>query len=328
MSKTVQNLSGTLIPQVPDEIFYSKGSDSVFVQTKARRKLSKIIADTAHGDDRGDVCTDPRHKHPKEWHHGVSYPETGGVFVYHLSFPYPEKGTRDDTMIMSIQFAKRVLTNWVKFMAYKPTLLAFFPVVFFPWKLKIKIVNKFLWSWLDYAGMVDGLGRHFILEKRYYSLEGRELLKGMEVFFTELGLDIVEYLSLVITAIVDNDTAYYYRRGDILSEASKENFLKNPAKEINRLLLIFAERESRPHLIQKIRTLSLPIRIALWHPKVKRAFKKAIEVMDFNNLGLDEADQYHVRTMSDYNFFGMSFEERLKKWPLEQHTLAEMTWRE
>ena len=132
MTKTVQNLAGTYIPEVPKEIFLSKDSDSVFVQTKIRKKLSKIIADTHYGDNRGDICTDPKHEHPKEWHHGVSYPESGGIFVYHLSFPYPEKGARDDMMMMSIQFAKRVLANWVKFLAYKPTILAFFPVIFFP----------------------------------------------------------------------------------------------------------------------------------------------------------------------------------------------------
>ena len=326
MAKTIQNLPGTLIPQVSKELFKNRGGDSVFEQTKLRRKLTKIIADTELGDDRGDICTDPTHKHPREWHHGVSYPESGGVFVYHLSFPYPEKGTKDDTMMMSIQFVKRVLINWLKFLSYKWTLLAFSLIIFFPWKYKIKIVERFITSWLNYAGLVDNQGRHYILEKRYYSLEGRELMKGMEVFFTEIGLSVADQLSWTITAIVDNDSAYYYRRGDIMSEASKENFLKNPSKELSRLLQIFAERESRPHMVEKFKTLALPIKLALLHPRVKKAFKKSIESMDFNNLGLDEADQYHVRTMSDYNFFGMTHTERINKWPLEQHTLSEIIW--
>ena len=324
----MSNLPGTPIPEVPSHLFQQKNNDNVLEQTKVRKKFVKIIADTKLGDDRGDICTDLTHSHPKEWHHGVSYPESGGVFVYHLSFPYPEKGTRDDTMMMSIQFSKRVMVNWIKFITYKPTLLALSPLLFFPWKYKIKVIERFLKSWLDYASMVDEMGRHFVLEKRYYSLEGRELMRGMEIFFNELGLTISDELSHFITAIIDNDTAYYYRRGDIMSEASKNNFLKNPAKELTRLLKIFAERESRPHLVKKIETLALPIQLALWHPKFRRAFRKAVESVDFNKLGLDEADQYHVRTMSDYNFFGMTYAERIKKWPLEVHTLAEFKWRE
>lgn len=299
----MDNLPGTPIPQVPDELFISKRSDSVYEQTKVRKKLVKIVE-------------------------RVEYPESGGVFVYHRSFPYPEKGTRDDIMMMSIQFVKRVMINWVRFFSYKWTLVSFFPFVFLPWKIKIKVIEKFIDSWFNYAGFVNETGKHYVLEKRYYTLSGRELMKGIEVFLKELGFSNSDECSHYFIALIDNDTAYYYRRVDITNDADKEQMLRNPAKELKRLFLLFAERESRPHMIKKFESFFLPITLALYHPRVRRAFKKAVQSMDFENLRYDDADRYHVRTFGDYNFFGMTYAERIQKWPLEQHTLAEILWRE
>lgn len=38
------------------------------------------------------------------------------------------------------------------------------------------------------------------------------------------------------------------------------------------------------------------------------------EINDFSKLQLDEIDHYHVRHWSGYNWFGMTLEERVKKW--------------
>ena len=327
---TERNLPGTSIPEVPDQLFRSKENDSVFHQSKLRKKLVKIVADTANGDERGDICTDPTHKHPKEWHHGISYPESGGVFVYHLSFPYPEKGTRDDYMMMSIQFVKRALMNMVGFLTYKWIFPVYIPLLFLPWKIKIKILEKALDALVGYAGFVDIHGKKFILEKRYYTISGKELIKGIEIFLKELGINPAQAddVALTLIALVDNDTAYYYRRCDILGETNKELMLKGPAKEILRLLEILARRESRPLLIKKFRQFSYFLTFTLWIPRVKRAFREAVKSMDFSVLGLDDADKYHVSTFGDYKFLGMTREERLKIWPLEQHTLAEIQWDE
>lgn len=311
----IKNIVGTPIPQVPKELYANKNKDSVFEQTIARNKLMKIVADTAYGDDRGDVCTDPTHNHPKEWHHGVSYPESGGVFVYHLSFPYPEKGARDDLMMMSIQFVKRMFINWTRFLVYALT----------HFYRPIKVLEKFFVEFLDYAHMVNENGKHFILEKRYYTNQGRELIKGLEVFLNEIGISVSEDMAWTFVALIDNDTAYYYPLADVLSLADKQRLLKNPIKECKFLINSYKEREIRKKVAKNIGGFFIILNI-LWIPKYRRAFRKAIEAMDFSKLGLDEADRWHVRNMGGYNYFGRTREDRLKEWPLTQHTLAEVQW--
>ena len=330
MNLTQENLAGTPIPKVSKELFRQKTSNDVFAQTKVKKKLIKIIADTKLGDDRGDVCTDPTHNHPKEWHHGISYPESGGVFVYHLSFPYPEKGTRDDFMMMSIQFVKRMFINWLKFATYKYVLPAYLIYLFTPWKIRIKVFEKFLEEFLNYANFVDEVAQHFVLEPRYYSAQGRELMKGIEIFLKGIGIsDELSFgTALMFIALIDNDTAYYYRIADILSETDKVTMLRDPAKEIQFLMNTFAEREGRPRLVKHFNIFGKAIKVSLWSPRIRRAFYKAINEMDFSKLGLDEADRYHVRNMGGYNYFGRTQEDRLKEWPFTTHTLAELEWKQ
>lgn len=288
---TEKNIPGTLIPQVPKELFKRKGSDSVFIQKMTGNGQIKIFDH-------------------------VEYPESGGVFVYHRTFPYPEKGTRDDFMMMSIQFVKRMLINWIRFLVY------FLTHFYSP----IKVLEKFLTEFLDYANLVDNLGKHYILEKRYYSAQGRELMKGTEVFLTNIGVkpSLADETSHVFTALHDSDTAYYFRLGDILSIANKQRLLENPHKEINFLIKTFAERENRPHLVAKFRMFALLLKWGLWIPRVRRAFKKAVSEMDFSKLGLDEADRYHVRNRGGYNYFGRTLEDRLKEWPYTAHDFIQL----
>ena len=299
-----RNIPGTHIPEVPSELFRNKEDNSVFAQTRQRKSLKKI-------------------------YDHVEYPESGGVFVYHKTFPYPEKGTKDDIMMMSIQFVKRMLMNWLSFLSYKYFLPCYVVLLFLPWRLKIKILEKFIEELWNYADMVDTLGKHFILQKKFYTAQGRELMKGLEIFLKELGVseELADRASWLFIALIDNDTAYYYRLADILSETDGVTMLKDPQKEIMFLIKTFAEREGRPHLVAKFNLFAKALRFALWLPRVKRAFRKSVEAIDFSKLGLDEADRYHVRNMGGYNYFGMTLEERLKVWPYEKHDLVELIWK-
>src|SRR3990167_9349726 len=191
-----KNLPGTPFPQVPNELFKRQGYDSVYIQDKVDTRLRKIIDETK--GDKGHEITDE------------------GYLTYHLSFPYPEKGVRDNYMMQSVQFVKRFLMNWVRFLTTKQLLPAYLVLFLIPWKWKIKILESFLKNFCDYANMVDAFGKNFILEPKYYTREGQELIKFISNFLREMGISqvLADDTGLIFVALVDNDTAYYYKRGD------------------------------------------------------------------------------------------------------------------
>src|SRR3990167_6900630 len=186
-----KNLPGTMIPQVPPELFRTKPNDSIYLQEKSDKRLKKIIDETK--GDKGHEITEE------------------GFLTWHVSFPYPEKGVRDNGMMLSIQFVKRMLINWITFLASKQLILAYIGFIFTPWKWKLKLLEKFLQIITSYAYMVDGYGRHFILERQYYTLGGNELIKFISSFLKELGVTPVmaDESAVMFIALIDNDTAYY-----------------------------------------------------------------------------------------------------------------------
>ncbi len=302
-----------LILKVPKQLFQDqfkvKTPDDILMTRRAQGgKLQKIM--DVYRDDLGRPIIDSEGRQKLK----VEYPEKGGVLVYHVGFPYPEKGLRDDYVMQSVQIVKRALVSQVRFFTQK-RLIPFYLVLLPIWK---KVLNQWVDEFLDYAHLVDGL-QHYILEDKFYTDRGRELLKGFAVFFREIGINRCHELALVVVSCIDFDRAYDWRLGDIFGETTTEALLKYRGKEIARLFKIFAEREDREHLVAKFDTFAILIRYTLWIPLVKRAFRQAIEVMDFQYLPLDEADRYHVRHWGSYKWFGMTDEERLEKWPLEQH---------
>ena len=75
-------------------------------------------------------------------------------------------------------------------------------------------------------------------------------------------------------------------------------------------------------LPDKFKSIGKLIGWALLIPKVKRAFSKATKECDSQNLQFDDIDHYHVRNAKGYNFFGMTLEERDKRWPREKHSVG------
>ena len=122
---------------------------------------------------------------------------------------------------------------------------------------------------------------------------------------------------------IQYDTAYWTRFEDIMSETTKERFLKNPIKEIKYLLKLLAERDpKRAHLVNKIKSMIKILRLLILIPKIRKAFYRVIESINFENLQYDEGDRYNVRNSMRYRFFGMGIKERNEKWPPEQHLWA------
>jgi hypothetical protein len=261
---------------------------------------------------------------------GLELPESGGVFVHkqggrvimdrgqpklvdQIKCLYPEKGYPDPNAVGANNIAKRVLMGYVSFFANPAVIMGMFGILFLPFSKNVNIIRRFV---DNCHNMMRTLQDPYYLEEIRYSNPCREIRKMAKEFLLALG--IKSSFPKDIAHLIEYDTAYRYRIEDILSETTKEKLLKNPRKEIKRLAEIFKQREPKGHLFQKFNYFSSLARLALLHPKIKRAFKKALEVVDFKQMQLDEADRYHVLKYSGYDFLGLDAQTRAKMY-VEMH---------
>ncbi len=172
--------------------------------------------------------------------------------------------------------------------------------------------------------------RSFYLEDEAYTPFPRELRKGCEVFLKELGVEagLASKIGLISATVIELDVAYRYRAEDVFSETTLERMLENPRREILLLMKIFETREPKAHLIKKFSAITNILLFALLSPRVKRAFRKALRAIRFEGLQLDEIERDNVKHLHNYDFFGMTIEERAKIWPFEQHLYMELSWEE
>ena len=144
----------------------------------------------------------------------------------------------------------------------------------------------------------------------------RELRVFLYTFMTALGFtrNSSDMFTTIFIHLIEFDNVYRLRLADTFSETSKEKMMK-PQSEIKRLLGIMKSREVRPGgkgeaIHYKFDRFAFLIRLALLHPKVKRAYYQALKAVDIEKLKLDTNDIYWVCFRSDYKFMGMNDAER------------------
>ena len=54
--------------------------------------------------------------------------------------------------------------------------------------------------------------------------------------------------------------------------------------------------------------------IIIISPRVRKAFKLAVEQANFYKIVFDEGDRYHVGRRNDYNYLGIPFNKRYQDW--------------
>jgi hypothetical protein len=133
------------------------------------------------------------------------------------------------------------------------------------------------------------------------------------IFTKELGIKEYQKLTELFVNTINSDTAYWRRLQDILNETDK-NKMKDPRKEIPRLLKILRERENvlGDCVPNKFKLAINVILLSLLHPKVKRAYNIALEQVDIEKVKPDQLDTFWMCVRGGYNFFGLSSEERRK----------------
>lgn len=159
--------------------------------------------------------------------------------------------------------------------------------------------------------------------------------KHLSVFAQELQYMVFEFMrhlvpeakadkfSEIFSRIIDNDDAWKQRLKDIFSMTSKEK-LKNP-KELSRLVEIMFERNGKPFWLDKVKYSVFLLRLLIAVvPSARKGYKSAVENITLDRLILHWEDMYWSVYKKDYNFAGMTHEERLnlvkdKGWQLPQN---------
>lgn len=240
-----------------------------------------------------------------------------GFRVYHKGSKFPTKGWPTPHSTAAIYVPKKILIGWINFLGTKDLILPLLGFVVLPKRLKIRIVERFIRMFSNTASFTMG---DYFFEDSYYMEFTRAVMKFISTFLMALGIKEgpAKELAEIFGMFVEHDTAYRYRAEDIFSETTRERLLNDPAGEIQRLVGLLVQRDGSSHAAGNFKSIGAFLRIILWVPYIKRAFKTALYAIEFKDLQLDEADRYHVCNLAGYDFFGEKIEDRIVKYPKER----------
>lgn len=245
-------------------------------------------------------------------HDHWEYPEEGGILDFNVGCPFPEKGTVHPPATLAANVLKRETISLVSSLAQKELVLPFIGFVLTLWKFKMKALEKILFNYTRFADTILGPASAY-LKPRYYSNVCRSLAAFLGKFLNILGisLETAGRFARVFVTTIEWDTAYRYPLEDLFSQTTKEALLKDPRREIKRILVILERRDKDIHRVAKFKAFATIFSYALLIPRVKRAFVDAFSEVKYSNLVLDEDDSHNVLLRTDYNYFDLDLDERI-----------------
>lgn len=200
-----------------------------------------------------------------------------GIYVYLKGHTMPHKGLPTPEAIHAANIAKRLFLSLIK-LWYVPYVVEIF----------IQIGGKIL--------------SPFFLKPEYQQVSTRVIQAMIYDFATSLRYSSkhADILAKIVSHIFEYDAAYRLRIQDLANETSKE-LLRNPQKEILRLLEINKKRDYTV-VSSKFRKVVLVIYFALFLPPIRKAFNIAVENSNFKDLQMDENDRYWASLKDDYHY--------------------------
>jgi hypothetical protein len=242
---------------------------------------------------------------------GMEFPETGGMLVWLKGKKYPVKGQVYPEALRDTYYPKRILINAIGILASRDMLPFLILFGLLPRRIKGRILDRLIDKYLDITDQI--LSDHY-LKPRFYTTFCRGLSQPIMTLLQEMGVSELKAarMSLALITLIEYDGAYRLRIEDLLSETTGEKLLADPVGEAQKLIKILAERDwSRPHLVEKFNGFAKLMKYGFF----QKPFRKALSLIDFSMLQLDNLDRYQARHWRGYNWFGMTLEERLEKWP-------------
>lgn len=149
-----------------------------------------------------------------------------------------------------------------------------------------------------------------MLKDKHISIFARELQYFVFEFLRHLITEQrADKISEVFARMIDNDDAYKQRLKDLFSMTTKDKLLK--PKELTRLVNLMDKRQHHSSWVKKVKASVLLLRLAIFFiPSARKGYKSAVQNVNLDNLILTWQDLYWSLYRKDYDFAGMTFEER------------------
>lgn len=225
----------------------------------------------------------------------------GGIKLYLKGIEFPQKGCPTPEALIVINIIKKILLSFIESRLIPTS--------------KYRLIRSF--NTLTY-----NITSRFYIKDEYMTSFARELKKLIFNFLINWNIQEEQamWVAKTISHIFEYDNAYRYRFQDFLGETTKEKLLL--FKEIRRLSkLIYIRDDIQVSLrgpnhrignqFKKIGTIAA---FLIYIPNIRKAFKKALIQCNFNNFLMDESDKYWSYLRIDYNFGGLTYEERMIKY--------------
>lgn len=253
--------------------------------------------------------------------HHVEFPEEGGMLLYFDNWKYPKKGWPFREAVNAIDSIKRGAMASIKFTASKPMryIVPFFYFLPRSWKRGI-MLN----AMREFGNFGERCYHRCTMNPKYYCKIVREVYR---VCMPIAGDDI--YLQQFVTSIcmvLEYDDAYRYRFQDSLELFDKENFLKNPAEEIKKMMVTIAGRDNSISLKENMARLGMFVGMIMQLKVIREPLIDIVKQLDIEKMKLDDGDWYQCLTWIGYDFRGKKLSERLIEREAIENDPTKGTW--
>ncbi len=247
----------------------------------------------------------------------ILYPPEGGTFTKYMGCNYLFKGYPDTNVVQAIATPKKMVALAIRTIKNKGLLIITIPAtvtfIIVPKFLKKKIVLAIANYFLNISS--TSLRKVFLPYERY-CVSAKAVWDAMEVANKKIkDKDFVICLNMlkeILCMIIEHDYSYKARWQDTFQYFNKRLFLENPTKEILRIMEILIERENTSMDETKWRPIIMAIRMAMMSGDIKKYMIEFFKALDINRITPDDADWYFMLDRLDYNYGGLTLEERLK----------------
>jgi hypothetical protein len=243
---------------------------------------------------------------------GYEYNGRKGIFRWTRGYNYPEEGQPYPDMMVNLNTVKKNAKSYWNILSSKYIQIGCIGFIFIPFKWKIRAIEHVLTEFVETNEYI--LFSDF-LEQDYYCPPAYETMHLVANFLSNLGINrlLSERFGEICGMFLQGDNAYRYRALDMFGETDLARLLARPAEEICRIARLAYERDADKGTGEKFTKIARLLRLALLHPKIKRAFKKALSDSEITNLQPSDGDKEQFYNLDGrYNFEGKTIEERSK----------------